>query len=232
MFKKLMEKFIFYKKAFIYRIYDPRGISSSFYIGKTSRALQKRLREHIKDRNYKDKSKLPISCFINYLFENNESPTIEAIEEYNNISLFDLNTREKYFILFFRANNYKILNVADGGEGRSNYTASNETKQKMSDSHKNRKRSENEIMNAILLGKSWLGKKRGPDEWTKERREKNSIRCSGENNPRAKLTIEKVMEIKQQLCDGVSQHAIALMFNISRSVVANIKSGNIWRNVG
>lgn len=226
MLKRLMEKLIFYNKAFIYRVYDQRNISMSFYIGKTTRTLEKRLSEHIIERNRKSKNRRPISDFISCLIKDKVLPSIEVIQEYKNISLYDLNNWERYFIRWFKGYNYNLLNATDGGDGRSNYLASDESRKKMSIARKGRKHTKD---TKIKMSKTWLGKKRGP--WPEERKLQKSIQNIGEGNPMAKLTIENVKEIKQHISNGISQHKLASMFNISRSVISNISIGRIWKSV-
>lgn len=55
---------------------------------------------------------------------------------------------------------------------------------------------------------------------------------SGENNPMCKkLNVEKVIDIKQMLLDGVSVDDIAQKYDISKGYVFNIKNGSRWESV-
>lgn len=53
----------------------------------------------------------------------------------------------------------------------------------------------------------------------------------GENNGRALLTVNDVVEIKQMLKDGVSNIKIGEKFGVAPSTIWNIKAGNTWKDV-
>jgi hypothetical protein len=53
--------------------------------------------------------------------------------------------------------------------------------------------------------------------------------ASGEANGRAKLTIEKVREIRAKLANGQARKNIVTEYGISRSSVSLIHLGKIWR---
>ena len=54
----------------------------------------------------------------------------------------------------------------------------------------------------------------------------------GENNPSAKLTELDVYCIRHWLKDGRwTQHEIAKAFNVSRTTISNINTGEHWANV-
>jgi hypothetical protein len=53
----------------------------------------------------------------------------------------------------------------------------------------------------------------------------------GEKHPRAKLTTEEVLQIREMLVEGVPPSEIAEIFNISVSSIYDIKSGRSWSHV-
>lgn len=53
---------------------------------------------------------------------------------------------------------------------------------------------------------------------------------NGDGNPSAKLTLNKVMEIRQLLQADIDYREIAVKFNVSRSTIQDIKHGRSWRN--
>jgi hypothetical protein len=55
----------------------------------------------------------------------------------------------------------------------------------------------------------------------------NSIR--GRRNPKAKLTLAQVAEIRRRSTSGEALKPIADDFGVSRSTVSQIKHGNIWK---
>jgi hypothetical protein len=59
-------------------------------------------------------------------------------------------------------------------------------------------------------------------------------RCAsqqGAKNGNAKLTIEKVMDIKARLDENISLRSVAREFKVSPGVVAHIKTGRLWGHV-
>lgn len=54
---------------------------------------------------------------------------------------------------------------------------------------------------------------------------------AGEANPAAKLTDERVREIKQLLDRGITQQAIAKHVGINQAVISRIKHGKAWSHV-
>lgn len=66
----------------------------------------------------------------------------------------------------------------------------------------------------------------------KNYKEKRSKITSGENNGHCtKLTEDDVKEIKQMLADRVKQTVIAKKFDVSQTLIWNIKEGNRWASV-
>ena len=116
------------RKVIIYTLSDP--ITSEIrYIGKTVQTLQRRLDGHIMSaiRNRESSHKCN---WIKQLYKNDLSPIIEAIEE---IEETNWESTEQYWIAQFKAWNYKLLNMTDGGDGNKNQIYSEERKQKMRD---------------------------------------------------------------------------------------------------
>jgi len=54
---------------------------------------------------------------------------------------------------------------------------------------------------------------------------------SGEKNPMSKLTISEVKQIKKLLLSGEKIVSLAKQFNVSNSVISNIKNGHRWKEV-
>lgn len=56
------------------------------------------------------------------------------------------------------------------------------------------------------------------------------MKMSGENNPKAKLTNEKVIEIRNKYkLGGTSYRKLAKEYNIDQSTIADIIKEKIWR---
>lgn len=55
---------------------------------------------------------------------------------------------------------------------------------------------------------------------------------SGINNPKAKLTVSDIMEIRKLLANGITQTVIANQFNMCKQTISEIARGNLWKGVG
>ncbi len=53
----------------------------------------------------------------------------------------------------------------------------------------------------------------------------------GERSANAKLTKEKIMDIRRRYAAGESQRALSLEYDVSNSLVSNIISGKVWAHV-
>jgi hypothetical protein len=53
----------------------------------------------------------------------------------------------------------------------------------------------------------------------------------GDNHPQAKLTVEKVRDIRGRIKGGQSLRQIAHHYNVDTSLIWQIKAGYIWRHV-
>lgn len=74
-------------------------------------------------------------------------------------------------------------------------------------------------------------------EWTTPKKNiEHSIKTglrntSGENNPKSKLTVKDVIQIKVRLKGKEYQKDIAKDFGVSQAVISDINNNKIWRNV-
>ncbi len=53
----------------------------------------------------------------------------------------------------------------------------------------------------------------------------------GVNNPRAKLTLESVSSVREQLSVGRSERKIAEQFGVSKGTIRSIKIGKTWKDI-
>lgn len=214
MLKRILEKFVWYKNAFIYCLLDPTWLSNTFYIGKTKNKLQRRLKQHINAAaKYlkKEKTKSHHNYnWINKMAERNVSPKISAIKTYANINLYDLNNAEITFIRFFLEIGISLSNVAPGGFGGhgNGYILEQRSKDKISNSLK--KFYENNPHPN-------LGRK-----LTAEQR----LHLS-KLNTHSTLTECQIKEIKFLLIDNKLTHSkIGKIYNVASSVITRIKTGD------
>jgi group I intron endonuclease len=70
-----------------------------------------------------------------------------------------------------------------------------------------------------------------PSFFSNESREKIRQRHTGENSESSKLTNVTVLEIKTKLSEGVTLKELASMYNVSTTVISNVKSGKTWDHI-
>lgn len=56
-------------------------------------------------------------------------------------------------------------------------------------------------------------------------------RVRGESHGSAKLTTEKVIEIRRRYGEGESAGVLAVEFNVSASTICNIAARRIWKHI-
>jgi hypothetical protein len=165
---------------------------------------------------------------------------------------------EKLMISFYGRIDKKegvLVNLTDGGDGCIGTIVSNETKQKMSEIRKGEKHhnygKKQSIETKTKISISHIGKKfsnesrqkmsenrkgsmnhffgKTHNDKTKEKLSKLASQKIGEKNPNAKLTKEQALEIKNIL-NSLSYNTIELAkkYNVSRSLIYQIKQGKIW----
>ncbi len=120
----------------IYVLVDPRDCSI-FYIGKTVKSIEKRLKQHLHPVSLKKLSKK--NNKIKSLLSKGLTPTIEILDIVENK---DWIFWEKYWISQFKTWGFTLTNQTEGGDGVNNGTSwnkglkmlqiSEETRQKMS----------------------------------------------------------------------------------------------------
>lgn len=122
-----------------------------------------------------------------------------------------------------------------------NYTPENCRWSSTSEQAKNRRNSVKTMINGVELNLSDVAANYGIPETTVYRRYKQGLRGSklvekGNRNKyrvgeiaNSKLTWDKVKQIRVMLSDGITQRKIAEKFNISGSVISEIKSNKTWK---
>jgi group I intron endonuclease len=60
---------------------------------------------------------------------------------------------------------------------------------------------------------------------------KLSLKLRGENNPRAKLKEEDIIDIRNMLKEGKSLRNIAKLYNVSKTTIRDINIGKLWKHV-
>ena len=226
--------------ALIYMVLFPNGKK---YIGKTERELSDRMKEH---KHHSKNSNRPLyNAIRKYGWDNLEWIVLDKDDNFDYI-----NSRERALIdehgCLKRENGYNLREGGDGGRHAQ------DTKDKISISNAGEK-------NGMFGRKAWNSGKnlskqhierpreahKGQIPWNKgkklppkgprneETKNKISKANSGENNGQAKLTCEKVIEIREAYSNGgLTQRQLAEKYRVSQSVINGIVNNKTWRNCG
>ena len=166
----------------IYKITNK--INNKIYIGQTIRSLFERVKDY---KLYKTNGYL-INSFNKYGFDNFEFSIIDTAT-----SIQELNEKEKYYINLFNSYDRNIgYNIELGG---NNCSASEETRKKMSISHKGIKQSEEWVKKRIPLKGSDEAKKHGRPKTDEERK------YISENSPKYWLNKTRSEETKRKVSE-------------------------------
>jgi len=113
------------KQYSIYFLKDPSS-NEIRYVG-LSYNVERRFKEHLKDKNDSYKKR-----WINNLLINHTEPSVEIIK--SGLSLSEAFELEKYYIKYLKENGVRLTNETSGGEApMSNKTHTEDTKLKMSE---------------------------------------------------------------------------------------------------
>lgn len=253
---------------YIYQILNLNN--GKIYVGRTERP-NKRWKEHqevAKSNSYKNK-KLIHKAITKYGVNSFEFRIIQVLESFN-----DAVNAEVYWIQYYKTNVAKYgnefgYNLSDGGEGGgTGRHMSDATKQKISQTHKGKRKSLEQIKKwsltktqfsieelekiRVLLFQNistykiaeMFGCSQGVISemklgnshlyfFTEQDIEqfKHRITKRGERNGAAKLTENKIKEIKYLIKQGVSTAKIAKIYNVGNSTILRIKNGQSWAYV-
>lgn len=140
--------------------------------------------------------------------------------------------QERFWISYYKTNIYRHgdkfgYNLTDGGDGRSGYIPSEETKSKLSISNTGQKRSAatKAKIAAVQIGKTTPATTKSKMSLT------HTGKHMGENNNRAKLTEAEVIEIKRLLAQGHKTVEIAKKYGVIERTIRNIKTGKTWSHI-
>jgi group I intron endonuclease len=180
-------------KYTIYKLIDP-NTNQVRYIGLTFNDLKLRLKSHMSEPGKSHKI-----FWIKKLKKDGLKPIIESVEE--NISTYEEAChREIYYIEYFKSIGCKLTNMASGGN--KNKKMSEETRKKMSESHK--KRYETFKMELSEETKELISKS------TKKRFEypieREKLRISNKRYEDSKTPDQKLNDILIQSCKSVYQY--------------------------
>lgn len=198
-------------------------VNGKCYIGLTTKSLDERKRQHIKDASTSRTGMVFHRAMRKYGFNNFLWEVVDSAE-----TEVELKEKEIYWIAFYNsyvnADNSNGYNSTFGGDGINGYKISEETRKKFSDLGKVRIFTDETRQK---MSSSRKGKKHSEDT-----KQKMSEWQKGENCPSAKLTEDEVLQIKELIKNKMSITDIAKKFNVSRGAIKGIKTGSTWSHVG
>lgn len=206
----------------VYRIVN--NINCKLYIG-SSVHVNRRIYTHIQALNGKYHGNIHLqNAWDKYGSENFSFDVIEIIDGNEE----DIRKREQYWLDYYKSYDYKFgYNISHYAIGGGGYVISEETRKKLSDSHKGKVHSEEtkKKMSEIKQGKNnpYYGKSH-----TEETKIKMKKSHQGENSPKSKLTEKDVINILKMLCEHITPMEIRNKYNISESALNNIKNKKTW----
>lgn len=207
-------------------------VNNKVYIGSSSN-LYRRCKQHLSElKNNKHPNKHLQRAFLKYGKENFSFNVIEYvdldfliiseqfwIDEFTAYdSKYGYNNRRKAEsnLGFHHSEKTKQLISLHGGKSQLGKHRSEETKRKLSLANKGKKLSKE---TKIKIG-----------EASKNRvfTEETTLKKRGENSPLAKLTEDIILKIKSRMLEEKNLSKIAKEFNISRTQIGRIKTGECW----
>lgn len=203
-------------------VYGIRLRSEDFYryIGYTTKGVATRARMHERDSK---KYHTPLYSWYRK-YRTTETFVIEVIEHIPD-DLDLLKFREQFWIATYRESFVNgiypkpLLNIRDGGDGKIDHT----------DFQKERWSKDRSGAGNPMYGL------KGPNhpgygyKVLDEERASRTLRYTGERNPRAVLTREKVETIRQRHSSGESQASLAREFGVSKGAIRKVVLHLSWK---
>lgn len=230
---------------FVYLIRNK--VNGKCYVGQTTQDVNVRLRNHRNKANMTKPSRLPIhqaikkhgwAAFDKFVLEVCDS--IEAMD-----------VAEQYWIAKYDCLAPNGYNLESGG-GKAVREIHPETRQRMSEAHAGHTRHTDESRKAIgdarrghiksdedrrrrseRMKERWASGSQPPRRQnyspSAESKAKYAATVAGENSHCAKLTWEKVREIRRLASEGMTNLAIAELFNINNGTVGRVVRQVSWK---
>jgi len=210
------------------------------YVGITTAELNTRLIQHISVAKRSERHTHK-DCWVRSLLDKGLKPTIEVIEE---VTVDALNDREVEYIAKFKSDGARLTNSTSGGQ--ANFTVSEETKAKMSEASKGKKKSEDHRKNIGLASSlrrhteetkakmSVIATGRPRTEETRKKIAETRLAKGigkGENNSKSILKEYQVLEIYDKIKLGYTDKELASKYGISKSGVSGIRHGHNWKHL-
>lgn len=184
------------------------------YVGQTTPPIRKRLAQHLSDARNRC-SDYPVQRWILKAERNGHKISIELLEDRCERDLSEIE-----WIAFFRSVYNDLTNVSNGGDhGLIGRKHTDETLQKMrkpkSEYTRQRMRKPKSIEARRNMSLGQLG----------------NTKSQGESNRHARLTVEKVIDIKRKLMEGIGGSQLAREYGLKKSAISKIRVGRNWSHV-
>lgn len=179
------------------------------YVGQTQMGIKQRLSQHLSEAKRSD---YKVSRWIRKTVENGFQVQITPLEE-----RAILHEAEVRWIALYRRSHSDLTNTSMGGDFSAfGLVRSEETKERMrgpkSQSHRMSMMVPKSADTKLKMSLAQIG----------------NSKSRGELNRHAKLTLEKVRDVKSMLNDGLSLSKIAAIVGVKKAAVSKIKTGRNW----
>lgn len=218
-------------------------INGKCYVGQTTKDVNERLRGHRNKATCKTPGRLPITLAIRKhgwsAFDKFVLETCDTVEA--------LDAAERYWITHYDCLAPQGYNLESGG-GKAIREIHPETRRKLSEASRGRTMSEEaklaignarrghvkteeerEFRSRLMKERGVKPPSRAGSTNSDEQKAKYAKTMSGENCHQAKLTWEKVREIRRLAAEGMTNTAIAKMFDIGNGTVGRIVRLLLWK---
>lgn len=196
------------------------------YVGLTTRKLTTRFKRHLRDKHISYKTN-----WINKIGRDN----IEIILLEDDITDFNiLCEKEIYYIAKYKKLGHKLTNMTEGGDGALGLKFTDEQRMKISLNHADVKGNKNPMYGKTHTDevKKILKDFHTGSKASDKTKKKMSDKKIGENNNKAKLKINDVLNIRK-LYDSKEYKVseLALMYNVQMAAIGKIIKRINWKHI-
>lgn len=201
------------KDIFVYCLLDPNA-GDCRYVGVSNNPIR-RFKTHMMNRQNN-----PVKwSWIRNLKTQNKLPILKILEKTNELHW---ETRERWWIRYFKKKNQKLTNLTNGGDGRFGIPCSENTKQKISNSLMAHTVSEESRQKMSMSAKKWikenghpmLGKKASPETLVKQSIARRGKKISSEHRNNIILSLQRRGDTRKDITfEKILQQAKLCNFN-------------------
>lgn len=213
-----------------YIIYGLREIGTNEfrYIGLTTKSINDRLRRHLRDKKVDHKT----NWIKKVGKENIEIVIIEdGIDTYEKLC-----EKEIFYISEYRKTN-RLTNIANGGEGWFGMEFTDEHKNNISKNHADVSGDKNPMFGKTHTKETMDKIKSKIENWmnnggfNESQLRKMSDSKKGQNNNKAKLTSDDVINIRNLFGQGITYKEISNMYSVNKPAIFKIVKRINWKHI-